>query len=230
MISRVDDHHHDLARAIEGRRDEVVDLARRLIAFPTESPPGRNTEGIQRFLAESLADLGFEIDGFDVYPGDPDLVARLPSHDPGMASLLINGHVDVAEIGPAESWSHPPFEARVEGGRLFGRGAADMKGPLAAALVAIKAVREQGIALGGDLLVEAVIGEEQGEAGTLTCVERGYRADFAIVPEPTGLVIAGQGGVITGWIEIRSPETLHDGLRARTIHAGGGVRGASAIE
>src|SRR6185437_4589795 len=71
---------------------------------------------------------------------------------------------------------------------------------------------------------------EQGEAGTLACVEHDYRADFAIVPEPTGLTIAGQGGVVTGWIEIQSPETLHDGMRARTIHAGGGVRGASAIE
>ncbi len=64
----------------------------------------------------------------------------------------------------------------------------------------------------------------------MSCVERGYAADFAIVPEPTGLTISGQGGVITGWIEIQVPETLHDGMRARTIHAGGGVRGANAIE
>ncbi len=105
-----------------------------------------------------------------------------------------------------------------------------MKGPMASALFAVRVVRDLGIDLGGDLLVESVIGEEQGEAGTLSCIERGYSADFAIVPEPTGLAISGQGGVITGWIEIQSPETLHDGMRARTIHAGGGVGGANAIE
>ncbi len=171
------------------------------------------------------------MDRFDVYPGDPDVVARLPGSTPNeSASLLINGHIDVAETGPLERWTREPFVASIEHGRLYGRGATDMKGPVAAALFAARVVRELGIELGGDLLIESVIGEEQGEAGTLSCVERGYTADFAIVPEPTGLAVSGQGGVITGWIEIQSPETLHDGMRARVIHAGGGVRGANAIE
>jgi len=216
---------------IAARRDELIRLASALIAFPTVSPPGRNTSEAQAFIADYLIGLGFDVDLFDVYPGDPDVVGRLVgSASNQAASLLINGHIDVAEIGSAELWTRPPFEPAVVDGRLYGRGATDMKGPLAAALLAIHVIHDLGIELQGDLLFESVIGEEQGEAGTLTCIERGYAADFALVAEPTNLTISGQGGVITGWIEIQSPETLHDGMRSRVIHAGGGVRGANAIE
>lgn len=221
-------HIHD---EIAARRDELVELASALIAFPTVSPPGRNTGEAQAFVAKYLGDIGFAIDQFDVYPGDPDVVGRLVGSEPDhAASLLINGHIDVAEIGSPELWTRPPFEPAVVGRRLYGRGATDMKGPLAAALLAIRLIRDLEIELRGDLLFESVIGEEQGEAGTLTCIERGYAADLALVAEPTNLTISGQGGVITGWIEIQSPETLHDGMRSRVIHAGGGVRGANAIE
>jgi len=217
--------------AIAGRRDELVDLVTQLIAFPTLSPPGRNTGEAQDFVAGYLEAMGFEVDRFDVYPGDPDIVGVLRGSDPDAAtSLLLNGHIDVAEVEPLDAWRHDPFDARVIDGNLYGRGAADMKGPLAAALFAARVVCDLDFELRGDLMFQSVIGEEQGEAGTLTCVERGYRADFAIVPEPTDLMISGQGGVITGWITIQSPETLHDAVRARTIHAGGNMTGASAIE
>lgn len=80
------------------------------------------------------------------------------------------------------------------------------------------------------MIFQSVVGEEAGEAGTQACNERGYRADFALVPDTSDLAIQGQGGVITGWITIQSPQTFHDGVRARMIHAGGGVAAASAIE
>lgn len=217
--------------AIASRSDALTQLAQRLISYETPSPPGRNTSEIQAFIAAYLERLGFRVDQFDVYPGDPNVVGVLPgTASDSAASLLINGHIDVAEVGLPDAWSHPPYSGTVADGRLSGRGACDMKGPLAAALFAIETIRELEIELEGDLMLQSVIGEEQGEAGTLSCVERGYRADFAIVPEPTNLVISGQGGVITGWIEIQSPETLHDGVRAQTIHAGGGLIGANAIE
>lgn len=219
----------EIQAEIGRRRDELVELASALIGFPTLSPPGRNTGAAQDFVGEYLQAMGFAVDRFDVYPGDPDVVGVLRGAGGG-PSLLINGHIDVAEVEPVESWSSDPFVARVADGRLYGRGAADMKGPVAAALFAARVLRDLGVDLQGDLMFQSVIGEEQGEAGTLTCVERGYTADFAIVPEPTDLQIAGQGGVITGWITIQSPETLHDAVRARTIHAGGGMVGASAIE
>ena len=216
---------------IAGRSGELVDLVSRLIAFPTVSPPGRNTGAAQKFVSDYLMAIGFSVERFDVYPCDPDIVGVLRgSASDSASSLLLNGHIDVAEVEPLDAWRHDPFDARVIDGQLIGRGAADMKGPLAAALFAARVIRDRGIELRGDLMFQSVIGEEQGEAGTLSCVERGYTADFAIVPEPTDLMIAGQGGVITGWITIQSPEMLHDAVRARTIHAGGGMTGASAIE
>jgi formylaminopyrimidine deformylase len=75
-----------------------------------------------------------------------------------------------------------------------------------------------------------VIGEEVGEAGTWQCCERGYTADFAIVSDTSNLHIQGQGGVITGWVTVKSKQTFHDATRRNMIHAGGGLNGASAIE
>lgn len=216
----------DYVAAHEG---DLLALARDLIAHPTVSPPGRNTAAAQRFVADYLARLGAAVDLFEVYPGDPDVVGTLRGSGGGR-SLLLNGHVDVAEVGLEADWRHPPFAAVVEDGRLYGRGAADMKGGLAAALFAARCLRDLGLPLAGDVVFEVVVGEESGEAGTVACVERGYRADFAVVPEPTGLTVSGQGGVVTAWITIQSPETLHDGVRRRIIHAGGGLFGASAIE
>jgi acetylornithine deacetylase/succinyl-diaminopimelate desuccinylase family protein len=216
-------------RWILAHEADLVDLAARLIAFPTVSPPGRNTAAAQAFVADYLGELGCRVDTFDVYPGDPDVVGRLPGRGGGR-SLILNGHVDVAEVGDAGAWSADPFRPQVRDGRLYGRGAADMKGGLAAGLLALRALRACGVTLDGDLLFQSVVGEEQGEAGTADCCARGYRADFAVCLDSSGLAIQGQGGVITGWITIASPTTLHDGMRARLIHAGGGVFGASAIE
>lgn len=217
-------------RWIGEHRAELVGRVRDLVAFPTVSPPGRNTAVAQTYLADWLRSLGCAVDQFEVFPGDPDLVGRWPGRGGVEApSLLFNGHIDVAEIAD-EGWVSGPFAATERAGRLYGRGVCDMKGGLAAAIFALEAIRACGGRTRGEVLVESVIGEESGEWGTVACIERGYRADLAIVPEPTGLRPCGQGGVITGWITIQSPQTLHDGVRARTIHAGGGLVGANAIE
>src|SRR3984893_15572247 len=96
--------------------------------------------------------------------------------------------------------------------------------------MAVKILKELHITLQGDLQFQSVIGEEGGEAGTLDCTEKGYTADYAVVVDTSDLHMQGQGGVITGWITIQSKETYHDGLRRKLIHAGGGMKGASAIE
>lgn len=213
---------------IVAHRADLLALVHDLVAFPTLSPPGRNTGEAQAFIVRELRELGCAVERFDVYPGDPDVVGKLTGAGGGR-SLLFNGHIDVAEVSD-DGWRFDPFTATERDGRLYGRGVCDMKGGTAAALFALRALRGCGLSLRGDLLIESVIGEESGEWGTVACNERGYRADLAIVPEPTGLRPCGQGGVITGWITIQSPQTLHDGVRARTIHAGGGLVGANAIE
>lgn len=200
-----------------------------LVEAATPSPPGRNTAGAQAAMAARLEGLGLAVEAFDVYPGDPDVVGVLAGAGGGR-SLLLHGHIDVAEVGDAGAWSRPPFRLTVEGGRAYGRGTADMKGGLAAGLTALAALAACRIRLRGDVLFESVVGEEQGEAGTVEACARGYAADLALALDTSGLAVQGQGGVVTGWIVLQSPETFHDGLRGRLIHAGGGLRGASAIE
>lgn len=222
----------EAVESIARRKEELFALLAELVSHPTVSPPARNSDAAQTVLANRLAAIGFEVDRWTVYPGDDNVVGRLPGSASAQAnSLIINGHIDVAEVGDDASWTYPPFSlTRGTDGRLYGRGVADMKGGLAASLFAIQMLREHGVELAGDLLFQSVIGEEAGEAGTLVALERGYQADYAVVVDTSNLHMQGQGGVITGWITIESPTTLHDGMRARTIHAGGGVRGASAIE
>ncbi|WP_040209316.1 acetylornithine deacetylase [Neobacillus jeddahensis] len=220
-----------ISNEVEARQAELIELLTKLVSFPTVSPPARNTNDVQGFIKGYMEELGFITDMWDVYPGDPNVVGVLAGEDSTQfKSLIINGHVDVAEVGDDQEWKASPFLARIEDSYLYGRGVADMKGGIAAALVAIKLLKEMGITLRGDLQFQSVIGEEVGEAGTLACTERGYTADYAVVVDTSDLHIQGQGGVITGWITIQSKETYHDGLRRNMIHAGGGVKGASAIE
>ncbi|WP_394139848.1 acetylornithine deacetylase [Cytobacillus oceanisediminis] len=216
---------------VDKRQDELVQLLHKLISYKTPAPPARNTEEAQQFIASFLKEKGFVIDKWDVYPGDPNVVGVLNgTYSSQFKSLIINGHVDVAEVNEDEEWLSDPFVPTVQDGSVIGRGAADMKGGLAGALFAIQLLHEHGIRLPGDLTFQSVIGEEVGEAGTLECCKRGYKADFALVADTSDLHIQGQGGVITGWITVRSKNTFHDATRKDMIHAGGKLFGASAIE
>ncbi|MEI3598751.1 MULTISPECIES: acetylornithine deacetylase [unclassified Oceanobacillus] len=220
-----------LLKQVDARKMELIDLLSKLIEYNTSAPPARNTKDAQNFIADYLHRMGFEIDMWDVYPNDPNVVGvkkgiKSTTHN----SLIINGHIDVAEAREDEVWKTNPFEPIIEEDRIIGRGAADMKGGLASALFATKLLNEADIELPGDLIFQSVIGEEVGEAGTLQCCERGYNADFALVVDTSDLHIQGQGGVITGWITVKNPRTFHDAMRRNMIHAGGGLPEASAIE
>jgi acetylornithine deacetylase len=218
-----------LLENVENSREYLIQLVSGLVRFNTANPPGRNTFEAQKWFAKELMEAGFKTELFDVFPGEPDLVGVIGGSGGGR-SMILNGHIDVAEVRPDENWETSPFDAVVKGGRIYGRGTNDMKGALAACVTAVRAIRETGMNLRGDIILESVIGEEAGEPGTLKCLQQGYKADFALIPEPTEFNIGGQGGVITGWIIVKSPETVHDGARRLCIHAGGGLEGASAIE
>lgn len=218
-------------RQVEERQPELIGLLEQLVRFETPAPPARNTAAAQRFIADYLQSLGFAIDSWDVYPGDPNVVGVLRGSEPGEhKSLIINGHMDVAEVSADEPWETDPFTPIVRDGVIIGRGVADMKGGLAGALFALKLLHDAGIQLPGDVIFQSVIGEEVGEAGTLACCKRGYTADFAVVVDTSELHIQGQGGVITGWVTVKSKQTYHDATRKSMIHAGGQLFGASAIE
>lgn len=220
-----------LLAAVDARQGELVDLLCQLIRFETPAPPARNTAAAQSFVADYLRGLGAEIDIWDVHPGDPNVVGVIRgSAGATHRSLIINGHIDVAAVEAGEAWETGPFQPILRDGAVIGRGTADMKGGLAGALLALRILGDHGLRLPGDVIFQSVIGEEVGEAGTLQCCKRGYTADMAVVVDTSDLHLQGQGGVITGWITVKSPQTFHDGTRGRMIHAGGGIFGASAIE
>ncbi|MCB8875859.1 acetylornithine deacetylase [Acidisoma silvae] len=220
-----------LLAAVDARQGELVDLLCKLVSFETPAPPARNTGAAQDYMASYLRELGAEIDIWDVHPNDPNVVGTIKGSEPATHhSLIVNGHIDVAAVEEGEPWETGPFQPIVRDGFIIGRGTADMKGGLAGALLALRILNDHGIKLPGDVIFQSVIGEEVGEAGTLECNKRGYTADMAVVVDTTDLRIQGQGGVITGWITVKSPQTYHDGTRGRMIHAGGGLFGASAIE
>lgn len=221
----------ELLNQVDSRQEELIELISTLIKFETPAPPARNTKDNQQFIAEYLKELGFTVDMWDVYPNDPNVVGVKKGKNSDIyKSLILNGHVDVAEVREDEAWLTNPFEPVVKDGRLIGRGSSDMKGGLGGVLFALKLLHEANIDILGDITVQSVIGEEVGEAGTLQCYERGYSADFALVVDTSDLHIQGQGGVITGWITVKSPQTYHDAMRRQMIHSGGKVIGASAIE
>lgn len=227
----MDEKITELIQEVDRRQDELLSLVKKLIRYQTPAPPARNTEEAQSFVASFLEQKGFAIDKWDVYPGDPNVVGVLKGNESDLhKSLIVNGHIDVAEISEDEEWETDPFTPFVKDGYLTGRGAADMKAGLGGAMFAIQLLREAGVDLKGDLTFQSVIGEEVGEAGTLECCKRGYKADFAVVVDTSDLHIQGQGGVITGWITVKSKKTHHDATRKNMIHAGGKLFGASAIE
>ena len=118
------------------------------------------------------------------YRGRPNVVARFPGTGGGR-SLILNGHIDCVTVEPAGEWHHAPFGAEIVDGLMYGRGTSDMKGGLVAAMMAVTYLREAGVRLAGDIIVQSVVNEEHAGNGTLDLVARGITADAAVVLEPT---------------------------------------------
>ncbi|HSR32516.1 MAG TPA: ArgE/DapE family deacylase, partial [Anaerolineae bacterium] len=146
-------------------------------------------------------------------------VVGLMGRDHGGPSLILNGHVDVVPPGDEANWSYPPWQGTVDDGRVYGRGSVDMKGGLCCALYAARALHEAGIRLRGRLMVQSVVGEEDGGSGTLAAVLRGYRAEGAIVVEPTELVVApAQAGALNFRVTVPG-QSAHGCLREEGVSA-----------
>lgn len=148
----------------------------------------------------------------DSYEGAPILVGRLAGVGGNGRSLILNGHVDVVSAEPTSWWHSDPFEPTVRDGKLYGRGALDMKAGITAMVFSAMAVQRAGLTLNQDLLIEAVIEEECAGNGTLACFERGYRADGALLLEPQPAAVIAHMGV--HWFRIR--------VAGEPAHASGG--------
>jgi acetylornithine deacetylase len=146
-------------------------------------------------------------------------VAGMLGANEGGRSLILNGHIDVVPAGELANWHYPPWQATIAGGRVFGRGSVDMKGGLCCALYAARALRDAGVRLKGQLVVESVIGEEDGGVGTLAAVLRGYRADGAIVVEPSQMAVApAQAGALNFRITVTG-RAAHGSMRDEGVSA-----------
>jgi acetylornithine deacetylase len=197
-----------LLSAVDRREPEMFAFLQELVRVPSVT----GEEGaVQNVVAAKMRELGLTVDLWEpsieelaphaIHVGEfvnlngrPNVVGTHRGIGGGK-SLILNAHIDVVDAGDSTRWTHPPFAAEIHNGKLYGRGACDMKAGLAASLFALAAVMDAGIELGGDVFVESVISEEDGGAGTLATILRGYRADAAIITEPTRLaVIPAQGG------------------------------------
>jgi acetylornithine deacetylase len=150
-----------------------------------------------------------------------NVVGSLRSRTRGGRSLILNGHVDVVPTGPLDMWDRGPFDAHIDDGWMYGRGAGDMKAGLASNLFAIEALKHLGLRPAADVFFQSVVEEECTGNGALACLQRGYRADAALIPEPFAeKFVSSQVGVI--WFQVRLK-----GLPTHVAYAGSG---ANAIE
>jgi acetylornithine deacetylase len=148
----------------------------------------------------------------------------------GARSLILNGHIDVVPAGDPAAWTHAPFAAEIADGKIWGRGTVDMKGGIAAMITAVEAIQLAGIRLQGDVLIESVVDEETGGPGTMQTIEHGYRADAAIVVEPTDFAVQPvEGGLEWLRVVVRG-RSGHSAYRYRSVHAGGQGVAVNAIE
>jgi acetylornithine deacetylase/succinyl-diaminopimelate desuccinylase len=199
-------------------RDAAASLLGQLVRLPSVNPPGR--EGpVAKVVSARLHALGFETRVVEARPGRPSVIGRLPgaAHGP---TLLFNGHMDVQP--PGTGWTRDPFGAVIEGSRLYGQGAADMKAGLTAIVMALEMLRRDGVRLRGDVLVTAVADEVSGgHLGTGFLVAEGLiDADMAVVCEPTGDVVrvAHRGAL---WLEIE--------IAGKSAHGGRPWLGVNAV-
>jgi acetylornithine deacetylase len=225
----------DLIAAVDAARDDLISLLATLVRFPSllgqEASAQDFMEGL--FQGMGLRTLRFEVKDEEIshLPGYSPGVGRWQRHDNVVAthrpreargrSLILNGHIDVVPVGAEELWSSPPFEPVVKDGRMFGRGAGDMKAGIAAYVVAFRALKQLGLQPAAPLIMQSVVEEECTGNGALACLHRGFRAEAAIIPEPFDhTILQAQVGVL--WLQVD--------VLGRPAHVMAARSGINAIE
>jgi succinyl-diaminopimelate desuccinylase len=199
---------------IEKSEDNIVELCQDLIRFPTVNPPGNDYKACVEYIGDRLKVRGFKVEYIRAFgtPGDSsefpryNVVARYDTGRPGPC-VHFNSHIDVVETG--EGWTKDPFAADLIDGKIYGRGACDMKGGMASSIIAVEALIDSGIELKGAIEISGTGDEESGGLGGVAYLaEKGYfskdRVDHVIIPEPLNVdrVCLGHRGV--WWAEIET--------------------------
>jgi acetylornithine deacetylase len=220
--------------AVQARREDAVSLLQELVRVPSVT----GEEGaVGAVVGRAFSERGLDVDTWEATreEAEPyrDHVGEQSSYEnrPNVAgtkrgtgdgrSILLNAHTDTVDPGDPTAWKGDPLSGNLEGDLLYGRGSCDMKGGLVTHLVALDALSDLGLGLRGDVIVAATVGEENGGLGALSTVLRGYRADAAIITEPTRLaLVPAQGGSLV--FRLRIP--------GRSAHAAVRDEGVSALE
>lgn len=221
----------------DGMNGAVVALTQ-LVGIPSISGTDDENEAIHH-MSHWMDAVGLDVDHWQVpldemlarddFPGVEverreawGVVGRLPgTADDGARRLMLNGHVDVVPPGDRGQWTDDAFSATIRDGHLFGRGSCDMKAGVVASMWAVDAIRRAGVLLRGDLMVASVLGEEDGGLGTYATLDRGWRADACVIPEPTNLdLVPANAGALTFRLTVHGLAT----------HASRRTDGVSAIE
>src|ERR687897_994773 len=234
MVELDDDFARAIRGAVRARREDAVGLLQELVRIPSVT----GEEGaVGRVVQRAFSERGLDVDVWDATPEEMEPyrdhvgeqssyenrpnVAGLRRGGGGGRSILLNAHTDTVDPGDPAAWRGDPLSGAVEGDLLYGRGSCDMKGGLVTHLVALDALSDLGLGLRGDVSVAATVGEENGGLGALSTVLRGYRADAALITEPTRLaLVAAQGGSLVFRLTVPG----------RSAHAAVRDEGVSALE
>ena len=224
-----------LAAAVDANFDAETAFLADLVRFPSTRG---NEAPLQDWLARQFAARGYAVDRFTLadvpladHPKASPMVGAEPARsvqvvatqraeNPAGRSLILQGHIDMVPEGPAEMWTHPPYAAVIRDGWMYGRGAHDMKSGVAAMAYAMDALRSAGLEPAADVHLQTVTEEESTGNGALATLLRGYRADAALIPEPTGGTIT-RCHTGTLWFRLR--------VRGVPVHVAVAQSGSNAI-
>jgi len=181
------------------REGDLIKLTQSMVRIPSVNPPG-DEEDLAEFLVQKLKSYGFLSKLVDVKSKRPNVLATLSGKKMGK-TILINGHMDVVPVGDLSAWMFDPFSGTLHQGRIYGRGSVDMKGGLAAAIIAAKTFADvYGEDFAGSIIIAGVVDEEDAGIGSKKLVQN-VKADMAIVAEASDhSIYRAHKGVL--WFEI----------------------------
>jgi len=227
-----DQAREKVCRLIENKKEEITQTLSTLVEIPT--PTGKEAEG-QKYVQSLYSNLGLKVISFEAehekvsqhkafvesgwgFKGRPNIIGILEG-EPSARSLILNGHIDVVPPEPIGEWDSPPWQAKMVGRKLYGRGALDMKGGLVANYFALKSILEAGLKPKGTAMLQSVIEEETGGGGgTLACLLKGFTADGLVISEPNMRIIIAHPGIYYFRVRIVG-KPAHAGIAHTGINA-----------
>jgi acetylornithine deacetylase/succinyl-diaminopimelate desuccinylase family protein len=214
-------------KCVDNLREELVELTREMVRIPSENPPG-DERAISELVMERLGALGFMVELVEAKPNRVNTLGSLGGLGGGK-NLLFNGHYDTVPKGNPEFWTMDPFKGTYKDGLIYGRGAGDMKGGIASAIIAAKALCETGISLRGNFQIHAVADEEYfGRYGTRYLCEKGY-----VSPQNVDMAVVGEGSVYDGVIgartAVRGRQIIEIVVKGKSAHSSRPQDGVNAV-